>query len=85
MSKSNDAAIDRMNEERGKARQSRYYKLAQLEMALVSLRQIVARPQENRSLYLTPMQSAMLLECARLGAAQMYQNQHLTDFYYPLP
>lgn len=53
---------------------TRHYKLASLEQALVSLRQIVSRPQDMRQLHLTPTQAMMLLEAARLGAAELYKS-----------
>lgn len=64
---------------------TRNYKLGQMELALVAIRQKVVRPQDSSPLYLTGMQAVMILECARLGAAEMYKNSSLTDFYYPIP
>ncbi len=53
---------------------TRHYKLGALEQALVSLREIVRHPQDLRQLHLTPTQTMMLLEAARLGAAELYKS-----------
>lgn len=60
------------------------YKLGALELALVTLKRHVARPQDLEPLRLTPTQMLMLLEAARRGAADFYKDPDLVArFHYP--
>lgn len=66
--------------------QTRNYKLAALEQALVTLRRDVVRPQDYGSIHFTPTQKMMLLEAARVGLACFYTSPDLLkNINYPFP
>lgn len=64
------------------------YKLGSLELAIVALKRHVSRPQDigMEPLRLPPTSWMMLLEAARLGAAEFYKNPQLIErLHYPFP
>jgi hypothetical protein len=65
---------------------TRFYKLGELEKALVQLKISVARPQDMRPLHLAPTSTMMLLEAARWGLHRFYEHPELLDrLEYPFP
>lgn len=64
-----------------KPRTTRYYKIGEMERALVSLKQYVSRggPQSCGGLHLSLTQAAVLLEAARYGASKIYDKPELLD------
>lgn len=67
-------------------RQTFYYKVHSLELALIALQQKVARPHDLEPLRITAMGYAVLLEAARLGLAKIYEDHSILEkMNYPMP
>jgi hypothetical protein len=62
------------------------YKIASLELAIITLRRQVTRPHDLEYCEFTPTAKMMLLEAARLGLAEFYKHPELVArLTYPFP